>query len=874
MKKLAKIISLIIVIAILLQDATVLANVIDIGDISLIKRGDLGFYTIQYWNEDRDQWMYITYSKTYYIDKNGNQRIAYCVNPELDGVGWLPGEVEEYGATIDSKIENVNLWRVYRNGYPYVSIESLGVETEDDAYLATKQAAYFVIRNWPLSKVYDYFRAGETQINDQNLEDTYRRGQKVVDAIYKLVEIAYYGEQKIPTISISSDNNFQQDEKENYYSKQYSLGNINNEMTLTVGKIENAPEGTFIADVNGDSKTIFKDVDKLKIMVPKEKIDKTYNIKVNYDVSLKNYPVYYAKSHNNNSQNYVVIGENNEISNQYFDCTVIGNKSNINILKIDEETKKPISDVKFSVKYKDGDKIGDFITDENGRINIENIKQGTVVITEELSNENYEVNVESKELELNYDTTYNLEITNKHKKGSLEILKIDKDDNSKKIQGVEFDLIDEEGNIVRHLITDENGVAYAENINTGNYVLKEVKTSEEYRLGKEHNIKIDWKEKLQLTIENEQKKGNIKIVKVDKDNNEIKLPNVEFELFNNNEKIANLVTDENGEVQISDLPIGTYYIKEVRTNDLYVLKEEVLEIEVNDNETSELLIENEKIKGQIKIVKTSEDENKILNLPQGTRLEGIKFNLYDSNNNFVEELITNEQGIALSNKLAKGKYFIKETETNKWYILNTNIYNVNISKDEEIVEVEITNKSKNPEVDITKTGPNIAYANQEIKYSFDIRNTGNVELEEFVWYDFLPYNYSRITKISTGTYNQNINYNVYYKTTNKEDYMVLAQNLNSKKNNYIDLTKIYLENDEKIAEIKFAYGTVDVNFSSEEKPNIYVKLYENLDENQEIVNQTILEGYHQKYKVCDEDATKTIIKVKKPELKKLPRTGF
>ena len=202
MRKLTKIISLVIIIAMVLQNTVALANVIEIGEKSLIKRGDLGFYTIQYWNEAKERWMYITYSRTYYQDKNGNNRVAYCVDPELDGVGWLPGEVEQYEATISNKITNKELWNVYKNGYPYVSYQQLGVETEDDAYLATKQAAYFVLRKWPLEKVYDYFRGGQDPINEQNLEDINRRGRKVVDAIYNLVNIAYNNSQNMPLVSI------------------------------------------------------------------------------------------------------------------------------------------------------------------------------------------------------------------------------------------------------------------------------------------------------------------------------------------------------------------------------------------------------------------------------------------------------------------------------------------------------------------------------------------------------------------------------------------------------------------------------------------------------------------------------------------------
>ena len=58
--------------------------------------------------------------------------------------------------------------------------------------------------NAKMENIHTHFRAGETEINDQNLEDIQRRGKKVVDAIYKLVDIAVNGAKVIKTYSILS----------------------------------------------------------------------------------------------------------------------------------------------------------------------------------------------------------------------------------------------------------------------------------------------------------------------------------------------------------------------------------------------------------------------------------------------------------------------------------------------------------------------------------------------------------------------------------------------------------------------------------------------------------------------------------------------
>ena len=525
------------------------------------------------------------------------------------------------------------------------------------------------------------------------------------------------------------------------------------------------------------------------------------------------------------------------------------------------------------MRYEDGTNIGNFTTDKNGIITINNLRQGKIIVTEVSTTNEYILDTTPHTVELEYNQLKTIELTNKHKKGILKIIKVDADDNNLTLGAVEFDLIDSNGNVVSHLITDINGIAEIE-VNTGNYILRETLTKKEYNLAVDQDVIIDWNKTMEIKVENEKKKGQIEVYKTDAEDNKIKLEGVEFQVINvNGEVVETIVTNSEGYAITSRIPIQKYFLKEIKTDEMHVLNEEIIEVDVTTDIISRLEIKNERIKGQIKIVKTSENDNFINGEKLGSPIENVKFEIYDSNNNIVDEIITSEDGTATTKLLDKGRYYIKEVESGEWYLLNENTFEVEIKEHQEIVEIEITNESEKPNVDIEKTGIIQTTANQEIKYDFAIKNTGNVPLSDFTWYDYLPTDYVRITRLITGTYNQDLNYAIYYKT-NKSDYRLLKDNLNTQVNNYIDFSNLELEADEYVTEFKVDFGTVDVGFESVINPYIFVRVKDTVKNDDVFTNKTRIEGYNKTYMVWDEDEHTTEIYKKRIKVKKLPRTGF
>ena len=97
---------------------------------------------------------------------------------------------------------------------------------------------------------------------------------------------------------------------------------------------------------------------------------------------------------------------------------------------------------------------------------------------------------------------------------------------------MEFELYDEEtSKKAGNYTTDKNGEIHIENLPIGKYKIKEVKTDKWYTINdKETEIEIKEYETTETTITNEAKKGQIKVIKVDSENNEIKLKGVKFEV--------------------------------------------------------------------------------------------------------------------------------------------------------------------------------------------------------------------------------------------------------------------------------------------------------------------------------------------------------
>lgn len=170
-----------------------------------------------------------------------------------------------------------------------------------------------------------------------------------------------------------------------------------------------------------------------------------------------------------------------------------------------------------------------------------------------------------------------------------------------------------------------------------------------------------------------------------------------------------ITCDEKGKANFTtDLPIGSYYVKEISTDSHYILSDKkypvvfeyagqdtaTVHISVNDGEP----LGNEIIYGTIKGLKIDRETEETIS--------GALFGLFSINETkFTEETAiltseSNEEGILTFENVPYGEYIVRELKPATGYLPNGESYPMTISENKEVVEINVLN-DKIPELKTT-----------------------------------------------------------------------------------------------------------------------------------------------------------------------------
>lgn len=181
--------------------------------------------------------------------------------------------------------------------------------------------------------------------------------------------------------------------------------------------------------------------------------------------------------------------------------------------------------------------------------------------------------------------------------------------------------------------------------------------------------------------------------------------------------IRKVTTDEKGEAVLTDLPLGTYLVKETKAPTGFVLNSESKEITFlykdQDTPVVEETVEfsNKRQKVDLKVVK-EDGEN-------GKKLEGAEFGIYNKNDilsgdkvivkadTLLQKVMSDKNGLAqFTLDLPLGKYYVKELQAPEGYVSSDEIIEFDASyqgQDVKVVKLSATKKNQPTTVEIKKS---------------------------------------------------------------------------------------------------------------------------------------------------------------------------
>lgn len=159
-------------------------------------------------------------------------------------------------------------------------------------------------------------------------------------------------------------------------------------------------------------------------------------------------------------------------------------------------------------------------------------------------------------------------------------------------------------------------------------------------------------------------------------------------------KVGDLTTDANGNSNVLTLNAGTYYVKETKASPGYDLDTNKYTVTVKTGSKAIVKSKEPPRLGKIKVEKTSSKPD-VTNGNENYSLKGAEYSIYKDQKctNYVNKIVTDENGKGSLGNLPLGVYYVKETKASPGYNKDPQIYKVNISSGQAAV-IEGTVKSK------------------------------------------------------------------------------------------------------------------------------------------------------------------------------------
>ena len=367
-------------------------------------------------------------------------------------------------------------------------------------------------------------------------------------------------------------------------------------------------------------------------------------------------------------------------------------KPDMKISKIDADTGAYLPGAVVKISNLSGGFSVEKTTDENGRIELSDLEEGVYIVQEISAPGGYLLNDEVHYVKVEAGKNSEVVISN-HRKPSLTIKKYDSLI-GKPMAGTKFEVYLDTV-LVGTYTTDDKGEIRLFNLKPGTYTVKEIATDNGHIVNstpQSIEIKEDGKDRAILVFLNDQK-PYMRLVKLDS-NTMQPLANAVFKFKKVGGTFEKEYTaDENGEIKLDNLSVGSYVVTEIKAPDGYLIDDAERIVKVEGNGSATFVFTDTK-KPSIKILKYDAEKDKYLS--------GATFRIakIEDGSHYLDR-VTDVKGAIEIDNLDPGVYSVKEIEAPSGYVLNKHEYHVELfgGKQSQLV---VLNEEK-PSLKIVKT---------------------------------------------------------------------------------------------------------------------------------------------------------------------------
>ena len=322
----------------------------------------------------------------------------------------------------------------------------------------------------------------------------------------------------------------------------------------------------------------------------------------------------------------------------------------LRIIKYDSSSKEVLSGVTFEI-WRDGESLGSFETGELGEILLTDLTPGTYLVQEKFVGDEHIIDSTPQQVELRAGDGIKQLVFYNDKKPGMKLVKVDASDPSRVIPNAKFEIKSVDGSFgPEEYITDEHGEIDLSKLPLGAYVVTEISCPGYIIDEAQRIIQLDGNETAKFVFTNHIK-PSLRLIKKSSDGSPLSGVHFRIAKIKDGTRYLDRITNDQGEILISDLEPGVYSVKETATTSNHIIDIREYHVELFPGKTSEIAIENQKRPNLI-VYKHDADT--------GEPIANTVFTVRAADGHSVDEIKTDANGKAELKNLLPGVYEISE----------------------------------------------------------------------------------------------------------------------------------------------------------------------------------------------------------------------